>query len=124
MKNVSDIASIKNNIKVQQCFNMLLSLAIIFFLNLVDSFFTIVYVDILGFQELNPVVAPLFIWGPLAFISWKMFMITMCCIIICMSWMSSRKQWVQKFINVVIAVYSILALAHIAILIRLLSVQW
>lgn len=101
---------------------MLLSLAIIFFLNLIDSFFTIIYVDILGFQELNPIVAPLFIWGPLAFISWKMLMVVICCIIVYISWIPTRKQWVQRFINVVIVVYSILALVHLIALIRLLSV--
>lgn len=122
MKNVSNTASIKRNIKLLQYFNMLLSLAIIFFLNLIDSFFTIIYVDILGFQELNPIVAPLFIWGPLAFISWKMLMVVICCIIVYISWIPTRKQWVQRFINVVIAVYSILALVHLIALIRLLSV--
>lgn len=122
MKNVSNTALIKRNIKLLQYFNMLLSLAIIFFLNLIDSFFTIIYVDILGFQELNPIVAPLFIWGPLAFISWKMLMVVICCIIVYISWIPTRKQWVQRFINVVIVVYSILALVHLIALIRLLSV--
>jgi len=100
--------------------NMLISLFVVILLNLVDSFFTIIFVDVLGFQEMNPIVAPIFNWGPLAFITWKMAMVIGCCIVIYTSWVFSRKKWVQQFVNVLMAIYGILALTHITAMVRLI----
>ena len=100
--------------------NMLMSLFAVILLNLVDSFFTIVFVDVLGFQEMNPIVAPIFNLGPLAFISWKMSMVVCCCLVIYTSWSFSRKKWVQQFVNALMVIYGILALTHMAAMVRLI----
>ena len=100
--------------------NLILSLFIVLLLNIIDAFFTIIFVDRLGYQEANPIVAPMFTWGPSAFFAWKIVTVLTCCIIIYVSWTRSKKKWVQKFVNVLMAVYGVLALTHIFALVRLL----
>jgi hypothetical protein len=101
-------------------FNFIVSLAALLFLNLADAFFTIIFVDTLGLQEANPIVAPLFIWGPGTFLTWKLLTVAACCGIIYVSWIKNRKAWVQKFVNILLVVYGILVLTHTVIFIKLL----
>ena len=103
-------------------FNFAVSLFIVILLNVIDAFFTIIFVDGLGVQEVNPIVAPLFIWGPVTFFMWKLLMVAGCCAIIYVSWIKNRKAWVQKFVNVLMAVYGILALTHFIVFIKIMMV--
>lgn len=100
--------------------NLILSLSVVLLLNIIDAFFTIIFVDRLGYQEANPIVAPLFTWGPSTFFAWKIVTVFACCAIIYASWTKSKKKWVQKFVNVLMVVYGILALTHVCVMVRLL----
>jgi uncharacterized membrane protein len=99
-------------------FNLAISLIILVVLNLIDACFTIIFVDTLGFQEVNPIVAPLFMWGPITFLIWKLLIVVMCCVFIYAAWLKNKKEWVQKFINILLVIYGILVLTHTTVFIK------
>jgi len=101
-------------------FNLGVSLIILLLLNVIDAFFTIIFVDTFGLQEANPIVAPLFLCGPMTFLVWKLVMVTFCCMIIYASWIKNRKEWVQKFVNILLIIYGILVLTHAGVFIKIL----
>ena len=101
-------------------FNFATSLLILLLLNVIDAFFTIIFVDVFGLPEANPIVAPLFIWGSTTFLVWKLLMVATCCTIIYAAWKKNRKRWVQKFVNILLGVYGILVLTHISVFIKIL----
>lgn len=101
-------------------FNFAVSLVIVLLLNIIDAFFTIIFVDAIGLQEANPIVAPLFILGPAAFFMWKIFIVTTCCVIIYTSWCVNKKPWVQKFVYALMGVYGILALTHMFVFFKII----
>ena len=76
-------------------FNFAISLLILLLLNAIDAFFTIIFVDALGLPEANPIVAPLFIWGPMTFLVWKLLMVVTCCVIIYVAWTKNRKTFLR-----------------------------
>ena len=101
-------------------FNLAVSLIIVLLLNIIDAFFTIIFVDALGLEEANPIVAPLFIMGPVTFFIWKIFIVTTCCGIIYASWRVNKKPWVQKFVYALMGIYGILALTHMLVFFKML----
>ena len=117
---MTDQTALKARIARLSQFNLGASLTILLLLNVIDAFFTIIFVDALGLQEANPIVAPLFLWGPMTFLVWKLAMVTFCCVIIYASWVRNRKEWVQKFVNILLAIYGILVLTHTGVFIKVL----
>ncbi len=87
-------------------------LFLIVFLNVLDVFYTLYYVNEMGLQEMNPWAVTLLSMGPWIFITGKMLTIVLCCCALWYAYRRVRKVWVRVFIWAAALVYCLLIFLH------------
>ena len=88
-------------------------LILLIFLNFLDALFTTYFVDSKGFDEINPIVSPLFMWGVDTFLVWKMLLVCFCSGILYLCYKHDEKRWIIMFVRALIWIYAALTLFHL-----------
>jgi len=92
---------------------MLVSLLLLFSLNVADAVMTLLQSDKEGFKELNPIAEVFLGLGPIFFLAFKVLVVGACC---CVVWKHRKYTLAKVLTGVAVGVYVSIVIWHVVLL--------